>query len=137
MAFKCEISPKGLRVTNSRGGVREVAFAELRSLFVRQLPPDPPWSSQILFDVVPAGANGSGEPVRIFGTTVVNYGALPKGASTSRLENLRNFAAHLAAQNSALEIDSDTAQFVRGPKAPARFATMVEFHEYDSRFGEG
>ena len=137
MAFKCEISPKGLRVTSPRGGVREVAFAEIRSLFVRQLPPDPPWSSQVLFDALPAGTNGSGEPVRIFGTTVVNYGALPTGASTSRLENLRHFAAYLAAQNPALSIDPETAHFIGGPKAPARFPIMVEFHEYDSRFDAG
>ena len=137
VAFKCEISPKGLRVTSPRGGVREVAFAEIRSLFVRQLPPDPPWSSQVLFDALPAGTNGSGEPVRIFGTTVVNYGALPTGASTSRLENLRNFAAYLAAQNPTLSIDPETAHFIQGPKAPARFSTMVEFHEYDSRFDGG
>lgn len=91
-------------------------FCEIRSLFVRQLPPDPPWSAQVLVDAVPVSANGSGEPVRIFGTTVVNYGALPKGASTSRLENLRNLAAYLAAQNSALEIDPDTTQFLQGRK---------------------
>jgi len=136
VAFKCEIAPQGLRMTSSRGGMREVVFAELRALLGRQLPSDPPWSSQVLLDAVPQGDNGSGEPVRIFGTTVVNYGALPKGASTSRLENLRNFAAHLAAQNPALSIDPETAQFIEGPKVPARFPTMVEFHAYDSRFGE-
>ena len=137
MAFKCEISPKGLRVTSPRGAVREVGFEEIRSLLIRQLPPDPPWSSQVLFDALPAGTNGSGEPVRIFGTTVVNYSALPTGTSTSRLENLRNFAAYPAAQNPALSIDPETAHFIGGPKAPARFPIMVEFHEYDSRFDAG
>jgi hypothetical protein len=137
VAFKCEITPKGLRVTSSRGAVREVAFGEIRSLLVRQLPPDPPWSSQLLLDAVPDGTNGAGEPIRILGTTVVNYHALPKGASTSRLENLRSFGSFLAAQNPSLSIDPETAHFLQGPKAPARFTTMVQFHEYDSRFGGG
>lgn len=133
VAFKCEIVPQGLRVTSPRGGVRELAFTEIQSLLVRQLPPDPPWSSQVLLDAVPGGKNGAGEPIRIFGTTVVNYGALPNGASTSRLEN---FAAHLATENPALSIDPETAEFIQGPKAPARFSSIVEFHRYDSHFGE-
>jgi hypothetical protein len=72
--------------------------------------------------------------LRIFSTTIVNYGAIPGGASTSRLENTRRLAAHIAAQSPSLALDPETAAFIKEGKPPARFVNMTHFTEYDVRY---
>lgn len=137
VARRCEIGAQGLRATYPDGKGREIAWVELAALVVRQLPPDPPWDAQILLDAVPVAAAGAaGIPIRVFSTTLVNYGAIPGGSSTtSRLENVRRLAAHIASQNPSATVDVETAAFLGGDKVPARFANMTEFTEYDARYG--
>lgn len=136
VAHKCEVRETGLHVTFTNLKVGDVAWNEIATIATRQLPSDPPWDSRILLDVVPlAAAGAAAAPVRVLSTTFVNYGALPGGASTSRMENLRRLAAHIAERHPGLAIDPETAAFLEGGKAPARFASMAHFAEYDARFG--
>ena len=133
-AHRCEIFDGGLRVTSAAGKTRDVRWEEMGRLVVRQLPPDPPWSSSVLLDVVALVDGARWEPVRIFVTTFVNYAALPEGASTSRLENIRNLARFLRAQNPAVDLDPETATFIDGPSPPSRFGNIAQFVEYDSHY---
>ncbi|HEY6546549.1 MAG TPA: hypothetical protein VI589_01535 [Vicinamibacteria bacterium] len=135
VARRCEITPSGLAVSSADGSTRTVPYAAVLAVVVRLLPPDPPWSSQPLFDgVVRSADNTAWQAVRVFSTTPVNYGALPGGASTSRLENMRRLGAHLLAQNPQLSLDPETAAFVTGGKPPVRFVSTTHFAEYDQRY---
>lgn len=132
---RCEITTVGLKIAYPDGRTRDVAYAAIAAVVVRLLPPDPPWNSQPLLDAVVRSADGaSWEAVRIFSTTVLNAAALPGGASTSRLENMRKLAEHLMAQNPALSLDAETAAFVKQGKPPARFVNTTHFAEYDQRY---
>ena len=133
-AHKCEVFDGGLRVTSTPGKTRDVRWSDVGRLVVRQLPPDPPWNASVLLDVIALVDGTRWEPVRIFVTTFVNYGALPEGASTSRLENIRNLARHLRSQNPGVALDPETTAFLDGPGAPARFGNMTQFAEYDSHY---
>jgi hypothetical protein len=119
-----------LRITLPNGGIRSLPFAGIKAVVVRQLPLDPPWDGALILDVVPETDHGP-EPVRIFATTVVNYAAIPGGASTSRLDNTRRFVTFLKEQCPAVVLDTSTEEFMRGPRGPLRFATMTQFIEYD------
>lgn len=130
IVHRCEITEGGLRVTLPNGGIRALPFTGIVGVIVRQLPLDPPWDGALIMDLVPAADLGP-EPVRIFATTVVNYAAIPGGASTSRLDNTRRFVAFLLEHGPAVVLDESTQEFVRGPKGPLRFATMTQFIEYD------
>ena len=136
IAHKIEIGETGLRVTLPNGGVREVPFAAVARIVTRQLPPDPPWEGAFLIDAAPSPGSASGpDPVRIFATTTVNYAAIPGGGSTSRLENTRKLTAFLRDRCPAAVVDEPTAEFIRGPKVPLRFANMAQFIEYDATYG--
>lgn len=135
VARKCEITPAGLKASYPDGRVRDVGYAEIASLVVRLLPPDPPWNAEPLFDAVVRSAdNASWDVVRIFSTTLVNTAALPGGGSTGRLDNLRKLGAHLLAQNPALSLDPETATFMKDGKPPVRFVSTTHFAEYDQRY---
>jgi hypothetical protein len=135
VAKRCEITPTGLSVAYPSGPGREVAFSEVLAVVVRLLPADPPWASQPIFDAVVRSAdNTAWQALRVFSTTLVNYAALPGGASTSRLENMRRLAAHLLAQNPQLSLDPETAAFVKDGKPPVRFVSTTHFAEYDQRY---
>jgi hypothetical protein len=135
VARRCEITASGLAVSNPDGSTRAVAYPAILAVVVRLLPPDPPWSSQPVFDAVVRSAdNTAWQTVRVFSTTIVNYAALPGGASTSRLENMRRLGAHLLAQNPQLNLDPETAAFVSGGKPPVRFVSTTHFAEYDQRY---
>ena len=131
---RCEIGEAGLKVTTRDGRVREVAWSVIGRIVARQLPPDPPWDAGLLVDVL-AYLDGRWEPLRIFTTTLVNFGALGGEASTSRLENLRRLVRHLRDRQPAMAIDEDTLAFVEGTKAPARFVSMTQLVEYDASLG--
>jgi hypothetical protein len=133
-AHKCEITDAGLKVTFGPGRTREVAWADIGRLVVRQLPPDQPWNAAVLLDIVALLDGTKWEPIRVFATTFVNYGVLPGGASTSRLENIRNFTKHLRDRNPAAQLDPETTTFVEGTAVPSRFANMTQFAEYDSHY---
>jgi hypothetical protein len=133
-AYKCEVTDEGLHVTQHIGATRDVRWSEVGRLVVRQLPPGPPWGGAILLDVVTLVGGTRWEPVRIFDTTFVNYEALPGGASASEPDNLRNFARHLRDRNPGAALDPETTAFLEGSGAPARFANMTQFAEYDSYY---
>jgi hypothetical protein len=103
-------------------------------IVARQLPPDPPWDAGLLLDVV-AYLDGRWEPLRVFTTTLVNFGALEGGASTSRLDNLRRLARHVREHQPALALDEDTLAFVEGRKPPARLLSTTQLAEYDAVYG--
>jgi hypothetical protein len=134
LAHKCEIGEAGLHVTLPSGQGRDVPWADIGRIVARQLPPDPPWDSGVILDLV-AYVGGRWEPVRVFGTTIVNYGALSGGASTSRLDNLRRFARHVRERHPAVAVDDETLGFLESQKAPARFVNMTQFTEYDALYG--
>ena len=133
LAHKCEIGEAGLRVTLPSGQKRDVTWTQIARVVVRQLPPDPPWDSAVILDLVSA-ADGQAQPIRVFGTTVVNYTALAGGASTSRLENVRRLARHVRERHPQVQLDPETLEFLESQKAPARFVNMTQFVEYDARY---
>lgn len=133
LAYKCEIGEAGLRVTDRDGHVRDVVWSAIGRLVVRQLPPDPPWEAGLILDVV--AWDGSGwQPLRIFTTTLVNFGALPGPPASSRIENLRRFLRHVRERQPAAAVDDETALFVEG-RPPARLVTMTQLAEYDAAYG--
>jgi len=132
IAHKCEIGESGLRVTLPTGETRDIPFGQVTAIVARQLPPDPPWEGALLLDIVPSKA-ASPEPVRIFGSTIVNYAAIP-GGNTNRLDNTRRLTAFLRDRCPAATLDAATEEFVLGPKVPQRFASMTQFIEYDSTY---
>jgi len=134
LAHKCEIGEAGLHVTSPKGQGRDVPWANIGRIVVRQLPPDPPWDSGVILDLV-AYTGERWEPVRVFGTTIVNYGALAGGASASRLDNLRRFARHVRERNPQVAVDEETLVFLETQKAPPRFVNMTQFTEYDALYG--
>lgn len=71
----------------------------------------------------------------ILPATFVNFGALPGGASSARLENVRKLASYFAEKRPDLALDDETRTFVSGGKVPERFPNLAAFVEYDSRFG--
>ncbi len=133
-AYRCDVTDAGLHVTQPTGEARDVRWSEVGRLVVRQLPLGPPWGGALLLDVVALVDGARWEPVRIFATTFVNYDALPGGASTSELENVRNFVHHLRDQNPGVALDPETTAFLEGTAAPARFGNMTQFAEYDSNY---
>lgn len=134
IAHRCEIGEAGLRVTLVSGEARQIPFASIAGVVVRQLPVDPPWDGALILDIVPAPETAA-EPVRIFATTVMNYAAIPGGASSSRLDNTRRFTAFLAERCPGATLDEPTLTFMRGPRAPLRFVNVTQFLEYDLIYG--
>ncbi len=132
IAGKCEVGESRLRVTLPTGEARDIPFDQVTAIVARQLPPDPPWEGALLLDIVPSKA-ASPEPVRIFGSTIVNYAAIP-GGNTNRLDNTRRLTAFLRDRCPGATLDAATEEFVRGPKVPQRFANMTQFIEYDSTY---
>jgi hypothetical protein len=130
---KCEIGDGGLAITLASGSCRELRFADIERLVVRTLPPDPPWSGMLVLDVVAASANGHEEPARLVATTYCNFGALPEGAATARVENFRRLVRHLRERNPGLLLDAETARFADGAP-PARFASLAAFAAYDASY---
>lgn len=126
IAHKVEFTDAGLRVTETSGARRDVPFADVARVFARQLPPDPPWDAAMFVDIVPS----AGDPVRVFGTTTVNYASLG-GSSTSRLENTRRLVGFLREKCPGAALDDATRAFAEGPKVPLKFANMTQFLEYD------
>jgi hypothetical protein len=121
-------------VTTREGRVREPAWDAIGRLVARQLPPDPPWDSGLLVDVV-AHLDGRWEPFRVFTTTLVNFGVLEGGASTSRMENLRRLVRHVRERNPSVALDDETRAFADGSAAPARFVSLTQLAEYDAGYG--
>jgi len=138
LEVSCASSPTSARSASARdaasGQGRDVPWADIGRIVVRQLPPDPPGDNGLILDLV-AYVGGRWEPVRVFGTTIVNYGALSGGASTSRLDNLRRFARHVRERHPAVAVDDETLGFLESQKAPARFVNMTQFTEYDALYG--
>ena len=132
LARKCEIGEAGLHVTDRDGHARDVIWSAIGRLVVRQLPPDPPWEAGLIVDVV-AWDGSRWLPVRVFTTTLVNFGALPGPASSSRMDNLRRFLRHVRERQPAAAVDDETALFVEG-RPPARLVTMTQFAEYDAAY---
>jgi hypothetical protein len=132
---RLEISPQGLKASYPDGFTRELSFAEVASVVVRLLPPDPPWNAHPLLDMVVLATDAHAwTAVRVFSTTVVNYAAVPGGPSTSRLENTRRLGAHLLAQNPAMMVDDETRAFLLEARPAARFVSTSHFTEYDRRY---
>jgi hypothetical protein len=133
VARRCEIGPGGLRAFEPNGKLRDLAWTEIARVVARALPPDPPWDAALLLDLV-APLEGRWQPVRIFSSTLVNYAALPGGASAARIDNLRRFAAHVRERNPSAAVDDETAAFLAGGPVP-RFPDITGFTEYDSVYG--
>ena len=135
VAHRLEITPQGLKASYPDGRTREVSFAEVASVVVRLLPPDPPWNAHPLLDAVILVPDATAwTAIRIFSTTVVNYAAVPGGPSTSRLENTRRLGAHLVAQNPQMVVDEETRAFLLDSKPASRFVNTSHFAEYDRRY---
>ena len=109
------------------GGERQVRFADIAAVVARQMPPDPPYERAVVVDLVPAGA----PPFRLLTSTRVNYGAMPGGAGTTALDNLRRLV-RLVAQAGRADLDDPTRAFAEG-KPPAAFAASKSFTSWPRR----
>ncbi len=140
-----ELDERGL-TTRGDGGTRELGWAELAEVHAGQLPADPPFERLHFVDLVPAGPARPGapyrpdgpaplaEPLRLLLSTRVNYAALPGGAATTSLDNLRRLVAHAQAQQPALILDAETTAFSTGGPAH-RYLAVEQFARYDARYG--
>jgi hypothetical protein len=128
VAKRCEVTAEALQLTLPGGPVRVLPWSEVRSIWVRMLPPDRPWDGQIVFDVVPC----SGEPLRVFATTFLHW---PQGGrpATSRMENMRLLAAHIAAQVPELVMDEATRAFAAGGPI-GHLARIADLEAHDARY---
>jgi hypothetical protein len=131
VAPKLELHGAGLRVISLDGRKREIRWDRVREVLVRRLPPDPPWSGSVLFDVVVADE----PPLRILPATVVNFAALPGGAAPSRVENLRRLGRLLLERSPSVQVDPATRVFLGGTGQPSAFATLDDFARHDARLG--
>lgn len=130
-AHRCEIGAEGLKASYPDGTTRDVAWCEIASIAVRQLPPDPPWERSLVVDL----ALLSGPPIRILSTTFVNFAALPGGASAVRLDNIRGLARLVQERNPGATIEAGSEPVLLRGGAPVRLLSMNQFAEYDARHG--
>ncbi len=130
VAKRCEIDAEGVKGTTSAGLVRVLRWSDVRALWVRALPPDPPWNGQLVFDVVPS----SGEPIRVFATTIVHW---PEGGRppTSRLEYLRRIGAHVVSRSPGLSMDDETRAFVEAGAPVRSLARYDDLAARDEGYG--
>jgi hypothetical protein len=127
------IGEGGLEAEMQDGSARSLGWTELGSLFVGQLPVDPPFEKRVFLDLVP---RVGGAPLRLLGTTRANYDATGTGgAAATSVENFRRLAAHARAKAPGLAVDHVTRAFVQDRKAPRQFLVLSQFTEYDSRYG--
>jgi hypothetical protein len=126
---ECTLQADGLVAKLAEGGERRLVFGDVASLFVRQLPPDPPFERALFLDLVPTGE----PPIRLMAASRVNYAALPGGAAPTALENLRRLARTVVSANRGVQLDAETKAFVDG-KPPASFGGLGQFASYDARF---
>jgi hypothetical protein len=131
VAPKLELHGAGLHVIAADGRRREIRWERVREVFVRRLPPDPPWNGSVLFDVRVADE----PPLRILPATVVNFAPLPGGAAPSRVENLRRLGRLLVERCPAASFDAATRAFLGGSGPPTAFATLDDFARHDARLG--
>lgn len=130
-AHRCEIGAEGLKASYPDGTTRDVAWSEIASIAVRQLPPDPPWERTLVVDL----ALVTGPPIRILSTTFVNFAALPGGASAVRLDNIRGLARLVQERNPGATIEAGSEPVLLRGGAPVRLLSMNQFAEYDARHG--
>ena len=140
-----ELGARGLTARGG-GGTRELSWADLAEVHAGQLPADAPFERLHFVDLVPAGPPRPGapyrpdgpaplaEPLRLLPSTRVNYGALPGGAATTSLDNLRRLVAHAQTQQPALTLDAETTAFSTGGQA-RRYLAVEQFARYDARYG--
>jgi hypothetical protein len=130
VAPKLEILPGALRVVSLAGRARDVRFDDVAEVFVRRLPPDPPWNGNVLVDLLVPGE----PPVRILPATIVNFAPLPGGAAPSRLENMRRLTRLVVERNPSVAVDPPTRAFLDGSGHPAAFTSVQDFARHDARF---
>ncbi len=129
-----ELRDRGMVVTQQDDAVRFVEYAQVAGIVVRSLPPEPPFEGRVVMDLVPApDGEGRRAPVRLLGTTRVNYTALPKGAGTTSADNLRRLADFIMTTQPSIVRDPDLAAFLAG-SPPRRYQSLKEFLAYDAGF---
>jgi hypothetical protein len=134
VARRCEVRGDRLDIVASGGRSRSLAWAEFGEIWIRMLPPERPWESQLLLELIPKGAGV--EPVRVFATTMLSWlgGAAP---STSRLANLRRLCQDIATRAPDLAMDDATRRFLEEGSAPQQLARVDSVVERDARYGCG
>jgi hypothetical protein len=125
------IGETGLEAEMTDGSTRSLPWRELGTLFVGQLPVDPPYEKRVFLDLVP---RSGGAPLRLLATTRANYDAMGGAAATST-ENFRRLAVHARENNPGLAVDHVTRAFVHDKKSPRQFLAHSQFVEYDTRYG--
>ncbi len=118
----CRIQEHGLAID----GGRELSWARIQRVVMRELPPDPPFHGRVMLDIVPAPVRDERvTPIRILPETRVNYAALPGGADAAARNNLKRLALLIRDQNPGCALDGD----------PPRLATPRHFRDYDAQYG--
>ena len=129
-AFRAQPSEAGLRTTDKAGLPRDMEWTAVREIVVHQLPNDPPWSSAIVIDFVPADGSA---PMRLVTGSFIDWKALPGQATPSPAENVRRLCRYALERHPSIALDEATRRFVEG--APCRrLLGMEPFNQYDARY---
>ena len=128
----CEISANGMTATFPDGSKRSIAWTDVDQVNARRLPPDPPFSGAIFVDLVIR----DGQPIRIFGTTRVNYAALPGGAAHRSRDNLGKLGKYVGERNREATLEPSSEPFFTKAAHPHQFQAISQFVDYDAQFEE-
>jgi hypothetical protein len=131
-AYRAEPHEGGLRVAYKTFAAREVAWTDVVEITVRQLPADPPWDLSLIVDFRLAQDSA---PIRLLTGTFIAFKALPGGASTSPVENVRRLCLYARERHPGIAFEPATERYVLEGAPCQRFASMRQFAEYDARYG--
>ena len=121
------IGEAGLEAEMVDGKVRWIPWRELGSLFVGQLPVDPPYEKRVFLDLVPRTGGAPSSPARP---------AHLRRQGSRRRDSPETFAARLPPRvQDQGRRDQVTRAFVQDKKSPRQFLALSQFAEYDSRYG--
>ena len=135
-AALCTFDASGLRARTPGGKPLILLWSELAEVRARILPPDRPWDSALIVDFVPAARQGQPvAPIRLLPLTGMTFLALPGTPAASRRENIRRLVLFALSQNPAATIEADSLPFVQQGTDCPRLHSMVQFSEYDARYG--
>jgi hypothetical protein len=135
-AAQCSFDASGLRARTSDGKPLVLPWSDLSEVRARILPPDRPWDSALIVDFVPASRDGQpAAPIRLLPLTGMTFRTLPGTPASSRRENVRRLVLFALSQNPAAIVEPESVPFVREGKDCPRFLSMVQFGEYDARYG--
>ena len=121
-----EISPNGITGTREDGTTRQVAWDKIVGVIARRLPPDKPFESATIVDVV----SSAGATLRVVPWTKIR-GGLP--LDDHAVERARGFVNLVAAQALGAKLDATTKLFADSHGQAAQLPTVATLGTHDAR----